>query len=108
MMFNVREFPPNEHYEHNRKGDIEMRIQSIVALLILLIPGFLAVYGWKLMRDTIMNATLNAENINWLLFLLGLFFFVGGLAYVGGFIFYRDRKRKKVQPRFRNDIDDLK
>ncbi|HSH24948.1 MAG TPA: DUF2627 family protein, partial [Massilibacterium sp.] len=34
-------------------------------------------------------------------FILGLVFFIFGLWFVGGFIFYRDRKQNKVQNRFK-------
>jgi hypothetical protein len=30
-----------------------------------------------------------------------LIFFIGGLGFVAGFIFHRDRKRNKVQPKFK-------
>ncbi len=36
----------------------------------------------------------------WVQFLLGLLLFIGGLSFIAGFIFYRDRKRNKVQERF--------
>jgi Protein of unknown function (DUF2627) len=37
----------------------------------------------------------------WLQFLAGFISFSAGLAFVGGFIFYRDRKRNKVQLKFK-------
>jgi polyferredoxin len=33
-------------------------------------------------------------------FVVGLILFLAGLAFVAGFILYRDRKRNKVQTRF--------
>jgi TRAP-type C4-dicarboxylate transport system permease small subunit len=83
-----------------------MRLQRFVALFILVIPGALGVYGWKLMRDALFTFFDTDLGFQWLLFLLGLLLFLVGVAFVGGFIFYRDRKRKLVQPRFRNDIDE--
>jgi tetrahydromethanopterin S-methyltransferase subunit E len=74
----------------------------IIALVILLIPGFLAAYGIKLMRDMTFGILQSPFPYLWLQFLLGLLFFVGGLGFVAGFIFYRDRKRNKVQTRFQN------
>jgi TRAP-type C4-dicarboxylate transport system permease small subunit len=83
-----------------------MKFQGFIALLIMVIPGFLGVYGWKLMRDAFMM-TLDPEiGFSWLTFLLGLVLFLFALFFVGGFILYRDRKRKRVQPRFRDDLDD--
>jgi hypothetical protein len=70
------------------------------------IPGALGVYGWKLMRDALFTFFDTDMGFQWPLFLLGLLLFLLGVAFVGGFIFYRDRKRRLVQPRFRNDIDE--
>ncbi|MBS4191173.1 DUF2627 family protein [Bacillus sp. FJAT-49705] len=72
----------------------------IIALLILLIPGFLAVYGIKLMRDMVFGNLLSPFPFLWLQFLTGLLLFLIGLGFVAGFILYRDRKRNKVQVRF--------
>jgi hypothetical protein len=74
----------------------------MIALLILLIPGFLAAYGIKLMRDMTFGILQPPFPFLWLQFLIGLLFFIGGLAFVAGFILHRDRKRNKVQPRFQN------
>lgn len=82
-----------------------MKIQRFVALLILIIPGGLGVYGWTLMREAIFTS-LSEGYFPYLLFLAGLFLFLLGMAFVGGFIFYRDRKRKLVRPKFINDLDD--
>jgi hypothetical protein len=77
-------------------------MKRIIALSILLIPGFLAGFGIKLMRDMTFGI-LQAPIPNlWLQFLIGLFFFIGGLGFVAGFIFHRDRKQNKVQARFKN------
>ncbi|QED48566.1 DUF2627 domain-containing protein [Cytobacillus dafuensis] len=72
----------------------------IIALLILLIPGFLAAYGIKLMRDMVFGNLLSPFPFLWLQFLTGLLLFLTGLGFVAGFILYRDRKRNKVQVRF--------
>jgi hypothetical protein len=74
----------------------------IIALVILLIPGFLAAYGIKLMRDMTFDILQPPFPFLWLQFLIGLLFFIGGLGFVAGFILHRDRKRNKVQPRFQN------
>lgn len=72
----------------------------ILALVIMVIPGILAAYGIKLMRDMTFGILQPPIPYFWLQFLLGLFLFLGGLSFVAGFIFYRDRKRNKVQKRF--------
>ncbi|MBN8208203.1 DUF2627 domain-containing protein [Bacillus sp. NTK071] len=72
----------------------------LIALLIVLIPGIFGVIGIKLMRDVLFGV-LNPPFTSLILqFILGLVFLILGLSFVGGFIFYRDRKRNKVQDRF--------
>lgn len=75
-------------------------MKRIIALMILLIPGFLAAFGIKLMRDMTFGILQAPFPYLWLQFLTGFIFFIGGLSFVAGFIFHRDRKRNKVQMRF--------
>ncbi|MCJ7839370.1 DUF2627 domain-containing protein [Lederbergia sp. NSJ-179] len=72
----------------------------IVALTLLVIPGILAGYGIKLMRDMLFGILQKPFPVLWLQFLSGLIFFVIGLGFIAGFILHRDRKRNKVQRRF--------
>ena len=75
-------------------------MQRIIALTILVLPALLAVLGIKLMRDMIFGV-LHAPIPSLLLqFVVGLLFLGIGRWFVAGFIFYRDRKRNKVQNRF--------
>ncbi|WP_342772614.1 DUF2627 family protein [Oceanobacillus piezotolerans] len=64
----------------------------IVALLLLFIPGLLAVYGIKLMRDAIFAEYYHVLLNSGVQFLVGLLLFGFGLAFIGGFVIYRDRK----------------
>ena len=72
----------------------------ILALILLLIPGFLAALGVKLMRDMVFGILQSPFPYLWLQFLIGLFMFFAGIWFIGGFILHRDRKRNKVQSRF--------
>ncbi|TLS36387.1 DUF2627 domain-containing protein [Pseudalkalibacillus caeni] len=72
----------------------------LIALLVVLLPGLLGVYGIKLMRDVLFGYLQTPFPSLSLQFLAGLVFFAAGLAFVGGFIFYRDRKRNKLQKKF--------
>jgi hypothetical protein len=72
----------------------------IFALLILVIPALLAGLGIKWMRDTVFGILHPPFLSLWLQFLIGFLLFGAGLSFVGGFVFYRDRKRNKVQKRF--------
>lgn len=73
----------------------------LLALLIVLIPGCIAALGIKLMRDMMFGILQSPFPYYWLQFLAGFIFFIGGLGFIAGFIFYRDRKRNKVQKRFK-------
>jgi len=77
--------------------------QKLIALLIMLIPAALAVYGIKLMRDTFYLAFDPDYTGGSLLgqFFLGLLLFVVPVLFIGGFILHHDRKRNRVQARFR-------
>jgi hypothetical protein len=75
-------------------------MSRIVALVIMVIPGILAALGIKLMRDMTFGILQSPIPFLSLQFILGLFLFLGGLSFIAGFIFYRDRKRNKVQKRF--------
>ncbi len=65
----------------------------ILALIVLLIPGAVAAFGIKLMRDTLFNDFYPIFGHTLIQFLVGLILFIGGIAFLGGFIVYRDRKR---------------
>lgn len=75
-------------------------MKRIIALIILLIPGYLAALGITLMRNMTFGILQAPFPFYWLQFLIGLLLFIGGIAFIGGFILYRDRKRNKVQKRF--------
>jgi len=74
----------------------------IVALIILVIPGAFAAYGVKLMRDMLFGIFQWPFPYLWLQFTTGLILFLAGLGFVAGFVLYRDRKKNKVQTRFRS------
>ncbi|MCF6408384.1 DUF2627 family protein [Pseudalkalibacillus salsuginis] len=74
----------------------------MIALLILVIPGIAGVVGIKLIRDSLFGVV-HPIFPNFIIELVaGILMFLVGFGFVGGFIFYRDRKRNKVQQRFRN------
>ncbi|MFD1018659.1 DUF2627 family protein [Thalassobacillus hwangdonensis] len=65
----------------------------LIALLILLIPGVIAVLGIKLIRDTLFGIFHPVFFHIGIQFVAGILFIIGGLAFIGGFIVHRDRKR---------------
>lgn len=72
----------------------------MIALIILLIPGVIAAYGIKLMRDMFFGLQVSWLPSLALQFFLGLIMFFAGLSFIGGFLLHRDRKKNKVQQRF--------
>ena len=72
-----------------------------MALLILVIPGILAMLGIKLMRDMLFGILQSPFPFLWLQFIVGLLLFLGGLGFIGGFLFRRDQRNNKVQDRFK-------
>ncbi|MDC6156531.1 DUF2627 domain-containing protein [Bacillus albus] len=76
-------------------------MQRYLALLLALIPISLAVFGIKLMRDTVFGILFPPLSILWLQFLIGALCLGLGFYIFGGFVLHRDRKRNKVQARFR-------
>lgn len=75
----------------------------LIALLILVIPGIVAVYGIKLIRDALFGEFHPIFFHMVLQGIVGVIFVVGGLAFIGGFILHRDRKRNLTKGRFKND-----
>ena len=73
----------------------------IIALIIILIPGVIAAFGIKLMRDMFFGIQTNWFPSLWLQFVLGFIMFAVGIGFIGGFLLHRDRKNNKVQDRFK-------
>ncbi|NEW06172.1 DUF2627 domain-containing protein [Paenibacillus sp. SYP-B3998] len=73
-----------------------------VAILLLVIPGITATYGFLAMKDAVF-AQFNTDigHVLWAKFTLGLILFLIGVAFIGGWTFFRDRKRNYVAPRFK-------
>jgi hypothetical protein len=76
-------------------------MRRLIAFLILFIPGVLAVYGIKIMRDMLFGILQFPFPALSLQFLAGLIFCIGGIGFIAGFILHRDRKKNKVQDRFK-------
>ncbi|WP_153122867.1 DUF2627 domain-containing protein [Peribacillus tepidiphilus] len=76
-------------------------MKRLVAFLILFIPGALAALGIKWMRDVLFGILHSPLPALWLQFLIGFILCVGGIGFIAGFILHRDRKRNKVQERFK-------
>lgn len=76
----------------------------LVAALLIAVPGLIATYGFLAMKDSIFaifDPDLSQRGFLLGKFLLGLLLFSLGVGFIGGWIFYRDRKRNYVAPRFK-------
>ena len=81
-----------------------MRVLArLLALIVLLIPGILAAFGIKLMRDTFFGDQILPFGGLALQFICGIIFTILGLGFFAGFLLNRDRKNGKVAPRFQKN-----
>ncbi|CAH0118618.1 MULTISPECIES: DUF2627 domain-containing protein [unclassified Paenibacillus] len=86
---------------------MKLVVSRFIAILLLVIPGIVAAYGFLLMKDSLFfyfaqhGDESAVPDFEWLKFLGGLVLFFGGVFFIGGWIFFRDRKRNYVAPRFK-------
>ncbi|MFD0670515.1 DUF2627 domain-containing protein [Cohnella sp. GCM10027633] len=86
---------------------MKLILQRLIAILLLVIPGLGAAYGFLLMKDALFDYFADMGDVTltpdfaWGSFILGAFLFLIGIAFIGGWVFYRDRKRNYLSPRFR-------
>lgn len=81
---------------------MKIKLSRMLAIILLVVPGIIATYGFLLMKDAFF-AQFEPEigHLLWGKMLGGLFLFVAGIFFLGGWILYRDRKRNYVVPRFK-------
>lgn len=82
-------------------------IARFIAVMMLVVPGIVACFGFLKIKDSLFiyfsefgNEAVTPD-FQWLTFLLGLAMFFAGAGFIGGWIFFRDRKRNYVAPRFK-------
>lgn len=76
-------------------------MQRLLAFLLIISPIILSVLGIKLIRDFFffhLNKLFPNLTIQ---LLIGIIFLTFGLYIIGSFILFRDKKRNKVQSRFK-------
>lgn len=64
----------------------------IIAVIILFIPGVIGAFGIKLMRDALFSDFYPIFFHIGIQFVSGFIMFIGGLAFIGGFLYNRDKK----------------
>ncbi|MYL41882.1 MULTISPECIES: DUF2627 domain-containing protein [Virgibacillus] len=72
-------------------------MMRIIAALLLFIPGIISAIGIKLMRDSLFASFYPIFFHTSIQFIIGLILFLAGIAFIGGFIIYRDRKRQRTR-----------
>ncbi len=87
---------------------MKLILSRLIAILLLVIPGIGAAYGFLLMKDALFvyfadmgNVDLPEPDFAWGKFILGFILFLAGVSFIGGWIFYRDHKHNYLQSRFR-------
>ncbi|XEC92835.1 DUF2627 domain-containing protein [Paenibacillus tarimensis] len=82
-------------------------LSRFIAILLLVIPGLAATYGFLAIKDVVFVYFSDFGNdefmprFGWGKFILGIILFMGGVGFIGGWIFFRDRKHNYLSPRFR-------
>jgi hypothetical protein len=85
---------------------MKLTIQRLIAILLLVIPGLGAAYGFLLMKDSLydyfaqMGSVDSTPDFTWGRFIIGAILFLLGIGFIGGWTFFRDRKRNYLTPRF--------
>lgn len=74
----------------------------IIAVIVLFLPGVIGAFGIKLMRDALFAQAYPFLLNEIVQFIVGFIMFAAGLAFIGGFIYHRDKKRNLVKDRSKN------
>ncbi|WP_040951291.1 DUF2627 domain-containing protein [Gorillibacterium massiliense] len=83
---------------------MKLLISRIIAVLFLVVPGIAAAYGFMMVKDSLFDyigRSSSSVSFGWSSFVPGLLLFFLGAGFIGGWVFYRDRKRNYVAPRFK-------
>lgn len=79
----------------------------LIAVLLLVIPGLTATYGFLEIKNALFDyfAAHGDEEVvpsmAWGQLAIGVVLFLAGSGFIAGWIFFRDRKRNYVAPRFK-------
>lgn len=74
--------------------------QKLVALMIMVIPAAIAMYGIKLIRDAFFYSFAPDTTFLWGKLVAGILCFGIPISFIAGFILHHERKKNRVQPRF--------
>ncbi len=74
-------------------------MSRILAVIVMFTPGVIGAFGIKLMRDALFVEVTPIFFNEMIQFIIGFILFAAGLAFIGGFIYHRDKKRQLVKKR---------
>lgn len=74
-------------------------MSRIIAVIIMFTPGVIGAFGIKLMRDALFVDVSPIFFNEIIQFIIGFIMFAAGLAFIGGFIYHRDKKKQLVKER---------
>lgn len=74
-------------------------MSRILAVIVMFTPGVIGAFGIKLMRDALFVEVTPIFFNEIIQFIIGFILFAVGLAFIGGFIYHRDKKRQLVKKR---------
>lgn len=79
-------------------------MKKIIALITLVVPVFLAGLGIKYMRDSMFGVVNDPFTLTVIQFIVGMGLTIFGVWFVGGYVLHREKKNKRVQERFEEQI----
>lgn len=71
---------------------------KFVVWVILVGIFLLSAFGLNIIRVAIVDKLAHPDLVIWWRVLIGFVLMTGGLGFLGGFVFYRDKKQGKVRP----------
>jgi len=74
-------------------------MSRILAVIVMFTPGVIGAFGIKLMRDALFVEVTPIFFNEIIQFIIGFILFAVGLAFIGGFIYHRDKKRQLIKKR---------
>lgn len=86
---------------------MKLKFFRFIAVLLLALPGILAAYGFLEIKNALFDYFSGfgdeetTVKLQWVKLILGFIWFGIGVAFIGGWIFFRDRKRNYVASRFK-------
>lgn len=89
-----------DEWEEKERCETPLVVQKMIALLIMVIPAAIAMYGIKLIRDAFFYSISPEVSFLWGKLIAGILCFVIPVLFIAGFILHHERKKNRVQPRW--------